>query len=155
MRRGTALGGVAAFEKGLAGALPRVIDAARDTATNPAFQEHCAFHHLRGRAAAYPGISATNRMLPEQRRPRCPAGQPAELRTASYVSEVSSKQWQRTLGEQLPKTAQGQTQSDPEGLFVVHHGVGSKAWSDDGFRLVREARVSRGCRPSALNFVTE
>ncbi len=22
---------------------------------------------------------------------------------------------------------------DPEGLFIVHHGVGSKQWSADGF----------------------
>jgi hypothetical protein len=22
---------------------------------------------------------------------------------------------------------------DPEGLFFVHHGVGSEGWSDDGF----------------------
>ena len=25
---------------------------------------------------------------------------------------------------------------DPDGLFFVHHGVGSEEWSDDGFTRV-------------------
>jgi hypothetical protein len=27
---------------------------------------------------------------------------------------------------------------DPDGLFVVHHGVGSEEWSDDGFERLGE-----------------
>jgi len=26
---------------------------------------------------------------------------------------------------------------DPEGLFFVHHGVGSEDWSDDGFTRLK------------------
>jgi hypothetical protein len=37
------------------------------------------------------------------------------------------------LGLELSKTAQHQAKYDPDGLFFVHHGVGSEAWSADGF----------------------
>ncbi len=32
-----------------------------------------------------------------------------------------------------PGLATVKRQYDPAGLFVLHHGVGSEAWSDDGF----------------------
>ena len=65
----------------------------------------------------------------------------AELRKvvpdfASYVSESNffEKQWQRSFwGDNYPRLLKVKTKYDPEGLFVVHHGVGSEAWSDDGF----------------------
>ena len=74
----------------------------------------------------------------------------AELRKvvpdfASYVSESNffEKQWQRAFwGDNYPRLLKVKTKYDPEGLFVVHHGVASEAWSDDAFtRLAREGSL--------------
>jgi Berberine and berberine like len=65
----------------------------------------------------------------------------AELRKlvpepASYVSESNffEKQWQRAFwGQNYQSLSEVKTKYDPDGLFFVHHGVGSEAWSADGF----------------------
>jgi FAD/FMN-containing dehydrogenase len=54
----------------------------------------------------------------------------------SYVSESDyfEAQWQASFwGSNYAKLAAVKRAYDPEGLFWVHHGVGSEAWSDDGF----------------------
>jgi FAD/FMN-containing dehydrogenase len=54
----------------------------------------------------------------------------------SYVSESDffEKDWQRSYwGSNYSKLAAVKKKYDPEGLFFVHHGVGSEEWSADGF----------------------
>jgi hypothetical protein len=38
-----------------------------------------------------------------------------------------------------PQLAAVKKKYDPDGLFIVHHGVGSEEWSEDGF-----TRLSHG-----------
>ena len=53
----------------------------------------------------------------------------------SYVAE--SNFFERLagilLGRELREAARREGQYDPDGLFFVHHGVGSERWSADGF----------------------
>ena len=54
----------------------------------------------------------------------------------AYVSESNyfENQWQRAYwGEQLSASRRNQRKYDPDGLFFVHHGVGSEQWTPDGF----------------------
>ena len=54
----------------------------------------------------------------------------------SYVSESDYFQpdWQTAFwGTNYARLAAIKGKYDPEGLFFVHHGVGSEAWSADGF----------------------
>ena len=129
--------------KGLAGAPPAAIDAARDTATNPAVLDAFALAIIgAAEPPAYPGVAAHE---PDVARGRADAAATqramAELRklvpeAASYVSESNffEHEWQRAFwGRNYPQLLRVKTKYDPEGLFFVHHGVGSEAWSDDGF----------------------
>ena len=54
----------------------------------------------------------------------------------SYVSESDyfPRDWQRGFwGDNYGRLAAIKRKYDPDGLFFVHHGVGSEAWSADGF----------------------
>ena len=54
----------------------------------------------------------------------------------SYVSESNYflKDWQTAFwGGNYSRLAKAKKQYDPDGLFFVHHGVGSEDWSPDGF----------------------
>jgi FAD/FMN-containing dehydrogenase len=56
--------------------------------------------------------------------------------SGSYVSESDffERSWQRSFwGANYPKLAAVKKKYDPDGLFFVHHGVGSEEWSADGF----------------------
>jgi len=58
----------------------------------------------------------------------------------SYVSESDffERDWQRAFwGENYPRLAEVKKKYDPDGLFFVHHGVGSEEWSADGFTKVK------------------
>ena len=65
----------------------------------------------------------------------------AELRrlvpnAGSYVSESNyfNRSWQEAhWGPNYPKLRAIKKKYDPDGLFFVHHGVGSEEWSADGF----------------------
>jgi hypothetical protein len=129
--------------KGLAGAPPAAIDAARDTATNPAVLDAFALAIIgAAEPPASPGVAAHE---PDVARGRADAAAiqraMAELRklvpdAASYVSESNffEHEWQRAFwGRNYPQLLRVKTKYDPEGLFFVHHGVGSEAWSADGF----------------------
>ena len=129
--------------KGLAGAPAEVLAAARDTATNPAVLDAFALAIVAGRGPpAYPGIAGHAPDLARARRDvNAIAHATGELRKlvpnpGSYVSESDffEKDWQHAFwGENYPRLRAVKAKYDPEGLFFVHHGVGSEDWSDDGF----------------------
>ena len=65
-------------------------------------------------------------------------------RAGSYVSESDffEADWQHAFwGSNYPRLAAVKKQYDPDGLFFVHHGVGSEEWSADGFEK-QTARAS-------------
>ncbi len=131
------------FNKGLAGAPADAVAAARDTAMNPAVLD--AFALAISAAAgppAYPGIPGHE---PDLTLARKHAGAVdatmSELRklvpdAGSYVSESNffDKEWQQSFwGSNYARLLAVKQKYDPDGLFFVHHGVGSEEWSADGF----------------------
>src|SRR4029079_9758429 len=65
----------------------------------------------------------------------------------SYVAESDffEPQWQRSFwGSNYPKLAAVKKKYDPDGLFFVHHGVGSEEWSADGFTRLSAGRAGSG-----------
>jgi FAD/FMN-containing dehydrogenase len=131
------------FNKGLAGAPPEAITAALDTATNPHVTGAFALAIIAdGEGAAYPGLARPAMDLAAaQQDARAIDRAAAELRriapgAGSYVSESNyfNAQWSRAFwGEHYPRLRTIKAQYDPDGLFFVHHGVGSEDWSADGF----------------------
>ena len=132
--------------KGLAGAPPEAIVAARDTAMNPAALD--AFALLITGAEeqpAYPGVAGhepdvTRGRSDRQAIDRVMAAIRAVVPDAgSYVSESDYflADWQRAFwGANYPRLLAVKDRYDPDGLFVVHHGVGSERWSADGFTRI-------------------
>ncbi len=129
--------------KGLAGAPPEAIAAARNTATNPAVLDAFALLISASDAdPAYPGVPGHE---PDVARGRTNAARVeasmAEIRklvphAGSYVNETDyfQKDWQDAFwGPNYRRLAAIKRKYDPDGLFYAHHGVGSEAWSEDGF----------------------
>ncbi len=133
------------LNKGLAGAAPEVVDAARDTAMNPAVLDAFALA-ISGAAEppAYPGVPGHEPDVERARERRhAIADAMGELRragaTGSYVSESDwfERDWQRSYwGANHERLQAVKAKYDPDDLFIVHHGVGSERWSDDGFSPV-------------------
>jgi FAD/FMN-containing dehydrogenase len=134
------------FNKGLAGSAAEVIDAARDTATNPAVLN--AFALLicgAGGPPAYPGIpghepdlsiAAANADRVEKAMDEIRKVVPV---SGSYLSESNffEKDWQTSFwGANYARLLTIKSEYDPQGLFFVHNGVGSEAWTHDGFDKV-------------------
>lgn len=131
------------FNKGLAGAAPEAIAAAKDTATSPAVLSAFALAIVSNeQGPAYPGIPGHEPEISQGRaaakaierwmeRLRAVAGE-----SGSYLSETNyfKEGWQRAFWrENYARLAKIKQKYDPDGLFFAHHGVGSEQWSRDGF----------------------
>jgi hypothetical protein len=132
------------FNKGLAGAPAEAIDAARNTAMNPAVLD--AFALIISGAEgppAYPGIpghepdlsiarqhaDAVDRAMSEARK--------LIPNASAYVAESNffDEAWRQSFwGPNYAGLLAVKDKYDPDGLFIVHHGVGSERWSADGFK---------------------
>ena len=133
-----------AFNKGLAGATAEAIESTRNTAMNPDVLDAFALAIIASYgSAASSGFAAPEFAAAGARRARVQAAMTA-LRaaapdTGAYVNECDYFQvdWQRAFwGRNHPRLADIKRRYDPDGLFFVHHGVGSDAWSADGFTRV-------------------
>ena len=117
--------------------------AAKNTATNPAVLEAFALVIIAGEGKPsflrYPGhepdlvtanhnAAKINQAMDELQK-LCPS-------PGSYLSEGDffQQDWQHAFwGSNYEKLLSVKNKYDPEGLFFVHHGVGTERWSDDGF----------------------
>ncbi len=124
-----------ACNDGLAGAAAAAIDAARDTAMNPDVLDASALAIITMPGPpAFPGFPAPDLVRAGAFRSRVRAAMTA-LRvaapdTGNYVNECDHFQtdWQRTSwGPNYRQFAHIKRRYDPDGLFVVHHGIGSEA----------------------------
>ena len=135
------------FNKGLAGATAEAIATARDTAMNPAVVD--AFALVIGGAGgppAYPDVPGHEPDVAKARSEAEAVGKSMDeirkltARVGSYVWETDYFQphWQEAFwGENYDRLLAVKGEYDPEGLFFLHHGVGSEDWSADGFtRLI-------------------
>jgi FAD/FMN-containing dehydrogenase len=131
------------MNKGLAGATDAARAATRQTATNPAVLDAFALAIIAdGEGPAYPAMSRKPMDLAAAHADaRAIDLATAELRkvvphAGSYVSESNyfNPSWQRAYwGHNYARLRAIKRKYDPEGLFFVHHGVGSEEWSPDGF----------------------
>jgi FAD/FMN-containing dehydrogenase len=134
------------FNKGLAGAPAEEIAAARDTAMNPAVLDAFALAICAGGGPpAFPGLKGHE--PDRQAAHRAASAVTKSMDTllevvdepGSYVSESDffESHWRRTFwGSNYPRLAAVKKKCDPDGLFFVHHGVGSEEWSADGFTRI-------------------
>jgi len=129
------------FNKGMAGGESSAVARTRNTAMNPQVAEAFALAICaEGSGPAFPGMAAPD--LAEARRHAAAVGGAMDALRAvapdagSYVSESDYflRDWQqRFWGPNYARLLRAKRRYDPEGLFFVHHGVGSEGWKENGF----------------------
>src|SRR6185503_13812751 len=115
---------------------PEVLRASRNTAMNPEVLDAFALAIIAdGGPAAYPGWSEPDTRDAEASSERVRAADRAIRAAApnagSYMSECDYflRDWKRaSWGPHWPRLEAIKRRYDPDGLFVVHHGVGSDRW---------------------------
>lgn len=132
--------------KGLAGAPAEVIARARDTATHPQVLGAFALAiSANGGDPAFAGMPGAKPDLAKAKRNAAAIDRTMGAIRAvvpdagSYVSESDYflRDWQHGFwGSNYTRLAKVKQAYDPDGLFFVHHGVGSEGWSADGFTPV-------------------
>ncbi len=142
------------FNKALAGAPAAAIEAARNTAMNPDVVDAFAWAVTTAHGPpAFPGLpppdlaTSTRELFADllgesagALRSRV-AKAMATVRAVApnigtYVNECDYFQpdWQKVFwGANYARLLEIKRRYDPDGLFFIHHGVGSEDWSDDGF----------------------
>lgn len=131
------------FQKGLAGGSPEAIAATRDTAMNSKVLDAFCLAIIGGEAPpAFAGIAGHEPDLADGRKQ---ASEVTEAMGAlrrlapdggAYFAESDffEANWQTAYwGENYLRLQAVKRKFDPDGLFFVHHGVGSEEWSADGF----------------------
>ncbi|HEY0438124.1 MAG TPA: BBE domain-containing protein, partial [Phenylobacterium sp.] len=128
------------FNKGLAGATQETLAAVRDTATSPDVTEAFALAIIADSSPSpYTGYRpdlAQSKTRAERVQAAMKALRACAPATGAYVNECDYFQpdWQRAFwGPNYARLARIKRRYDPDGLFYVHHGVGSEGWSADGF----------------------
>jgi FAD/FMN-containing dehydrogenase len=134
------------LNKGIAGAPANAIAATHETATNPDVTEAFALVIIAdGEGPVYTGLPGAKIDTDKANRDaRLIDLATAELRkvaprAGSYVSESNyfNENWREAFwGPNYARLRAVKAKYDPEGLFFVHHGVGSEDWSADGFTRV-------------------
>jgi len=140
------------LNKGLAGAPAEALAAARDTAVNPVAVDAFALAICGAEGPpAYPGVPDHE---PDAARARSRAAVVGRAMNAlralvphagSYVAESNffEADWQQAFwGANYPRLRALKERVDPDGLFFVHHGVGSERWSADGFTQLEDQRAT-------------
>jgi hypothetical protein len=135
------------FNKGIAGAPAAAVAATKDTATNPVVVDAFVLVIIAdGERPSYPGLARPAMNTTAARRNKQEIDLAAsELykitpNAGSYVSESNyfNTSWQNAYwGKNYPRLRTIKKKYDPNGLFFVHHGVGSEDWSGDGFTRLR------------------
>lgn len=131
------------FNKGLAGAPTPERVAARDTATHPGMVDAFALAMCGSSGPpAFSGMPGPGPDLTKARRDAAGVGRSMDAllkvapQAGSYVSESDyfERDWQRSFwGSNYSRLLAVKRKYDPDGLFFVHHGVGSEERSADGF----------------------